>query len=351
MVEHFITNGMSKIYAILFAGLLLSCSQNSNELDTYQRIRGEAQGTTYSISIDSSKSETITKAKIDSLFDRIDSSLSVWKNNSVISVFNSVDSLKVNDPHFLTVYYRSEELRNLTEGAFNAQIAPLVKIWGFGKNGIKPTTEVSPDSLLKLVHNEILTDADSVNEAIIFKKLPGQSLDVNGIAQGYTVDVLAEYIKSKGVLNFMIEVGGEVRAEGKNEKGENWKIGIDKPLEDLSKRELEAVAEISGRALATSGSYRKFYELDGKKYSHTINPKTGYPVDHGLLSVSVLASNCTNADAFATAFMVMGKDKTVEFVNAHPELNLDVFLIYGGDDGNLDTHQTEGFTLAEERTN
>jgi len=346
LVEQFTTNSMTKFYVIIFAFLLFACNRDVERSNTYQNIRGEAQGTTYSITIDTSGAETITKEKIDSIFARIDSSLSVWKNNSVISVFNSLDSIKVDDPHFLTIYYRSAELSELTEGAFNARIAPLVKAWGFGKNGIKPKSEISPDSLLELVHTEISTVADSLDEAIIFTKLPGQSLDVNGIAQGYTVDVIGDFLRSKGSDNFMVEVGGEVSAEGKNEKNESWKIGIDKPLEDLSQRELEAVAEVSGRALATSGSYRKFYELNGNKYSHTINPKTGYPVDHRLLSASVLSSNCTNADAFATAFMVMGKNKTLEFVESHPELNLDVFLIFSKDDGELGTEQTAGFKLS-----
>lgn len=346
MVELFITNTMSKLYVIILGVLFISCQQTENNQNTYQQIRGEAQGTTYSILLDSSEAETITKQEVDSIFSRIDSSLSVWKQSSVISSFNSLDSMVVSDSHFLTVYYRSDELRDLTNGAFNAQIAPLVKAWGFGKEGVKPDIKFNPDSLLQLSQIEIETYVDSLNDAIVFIKKPGQTIDVNGIAQGYTVDVLSEYLEMRGVKNYMVEVGGEVMACGKNEQGKKWRIGIDKPVEDLSQREMEAVAEISGMALATSGSYRKFYEMDGKKYSHTIDPSTGYPVEHSLLSVSVLATNCTNADAFATAFMVMGKDKTLEFVESHPELKLDVFLIYSEENGKLNTHSTKGFTLA-----
>jgi len=348
LVELFITNGMSKLYVILLGALFISCSQKEKPNLTYQRINGEAQGTTYNIALDSSGVEIIKKSEIDSIFSRIDSSLSVWKSQSVISSFNLSDSIRIDDPHFLTVFYRSVELNKLTNGAFNAQIAPLVKAWGFGKEGVKPKSEFDPDSLLRIVHTDIITRVDSTEDAIIFTKLPGQSLDVNGIAQGYTVDVLADYLEKKEVQNYMIEVGGEVIASGLNDKGESWKIGIDKPLEDLSKRELEAVAEVSERALATSGSYRKFYEMNGKKYSHTINPKTGKPVEHTLLSVSVLASNCTNADAFATAFMVMGKDKTLEFIESHPQLKLDAFLIFSEEDGSVNTFHTKGFALSEQ---
>lgn len=336
---------MSKLYVIILGVLLISCIQEDETKVSFQKIRGEAQGTTYSLVFDSTATEPIDKDMIDSIFARIDSSLSVWKKESVISAFNASDTIIVDDAHFITVYYRSVELNELTEGAFNSQIAPLVKAWGFGKDGIKPKARFNPDSLMYLVENKIIASVDSLNHAISFTKLSGQSIDVNGIAQGYSVDVLSEFLEARGAENFMVEVGGEVVAKGINESGEKWRIGIDRPIEDLSQRKLEAIAEISGRALATSGSYRKFYEMDGKKYSHTIDPKTGYPVEHNLLSVSVLASNCTNADAFATAFMVMGKNKTLQFVTEHPELNLDVYLIFSKEDGSMGTYHTEGFPL------
>jgi len=345
LVELFITNNMSKLYVIIIGVLIISCGQKDESTVSYQKIRGEAQGTTYSIVFDSSGTESVDKHMIDSIFSRIDSSLSVWKKESIISFFNASDSIIISDPHFLTVYYRSVELNELTNGAFNSQIAPLVKAWGFGKEGVKPKARFNPDSLLYLVQTKIIASVDSMNQAIAFAKLAGQSIDVNGIAQGYTVDVLSEFLADRGSRNFMVEVGGEVVARGMNESGDEWRIGIDRPIEDLSQRKLEAIAEISDRALATSGSYRKFYEMEGKKYSHTIDPKTGYPVEHNLLSVSVLASNCTNADAFATAFMVMGKDKTLHFIKEHPELNLDVYLIYSLEDGSMETYHTQGFAL------
>lgn len=347
MVEHFITNTMSKLYAFILGFILISCQQSEDASSTFQRITGEAQGTTYNIVVDTAGLGAIKKQEIDSIFLEIDSSLSVWKESSIISDFNTADSIVVSDSHFLTVYYRSRELYNLTEGAFNIQIAPLVKAWGFGKEGVKPVAKLNPDSLLQWVHMDIETSVDSLNEAIVFRKQNGQSIDVNGIAQGYTVDVISDFLKSKSATNFMAEVGGEVVAQGTNDEGDKWRIGIDKPVSDLTQREMQAVAEISGKALATSGSYRKYYELDGKKYSHTIDPKSGLPVEHSLLSVSVLTTNCTNADAFATAFMVMGKNKTLDFLEKHPELKLDVYLISGKEDGSLETYASDGFAIAE----
>lgn len=348
LVERFIASNMSKLYVILLFLVVVSCSHVDETTQNFQRINGEAQGTTYSLVLDTTGNIQVSKSTLDSIFTRIDSSLSAWQPNSVISSFNSSDSMNISDAHFLNVFYRSLEINQLTNGAFNAQIEPLVKAWGFGNNGKKPEAKFNPDSLLEIVNRPILKSVDSTAEAIIFKKTNGQTIDVNGIAQGYTVDVVYDFFKHLGMENFLIEVGGEVRAAGANEEGQSWKVGIDKPISDLSQRELEDIAEISNRALATSGSYRKFYELDGKKYSHTIDPATGYPVDHNLLSASVIASNCTNADAFATAFMVMGKDRTLNFIKAHPDLELEVYLIYGKENGELGTTRTKGFPLISE---
>jgi thiamine biosynthesis lipoprotein len=166
----------------------------------------------------------------------------------------------------------------------------------------------------------------------VIKQHPALQLDFNAIAQGYSVDVLADFLEKKGIENYMIEIGGELRCKGKNSKGNYWNIGIDKPIENLQKREMQTIVPLKNKAMATSGNYRKFYEKDGVKYSHTIDPKTGWPVKHQLLSATVIADDAMTADAFATVFMVMGKDKAIEFLEIHKNLNLQVYLIFQNKD-------------------
>lgn len=322
-------------------------SEAGNEVnENYHNITGEAQGTTYSITFLDSTGNKFSNQIADSIFHEIDVSLSVWNKNSTISEFNRSDSMAVSDPLFLTVFFRSREIAELTQGAFQPMIMPIVRAWGFGPDGVHPKGDLNTDSLMVLVNTPLkIAAADTLAESesltYFISKLKGQELDVNGIAKGYTVDMLGAFLKTKGVDNFMIEVGGEILVSGVNNKDEIWHIGIDKPVNPEESRELLAVAEINNRAVATSGSYRKFYESNGKRYSHTIDPGTGKPVDHNLLSTTVLAPNCTNADAFATAFMVMGVEKSKQFIADHPDLQLDVYLIYADGDS-LKTYMSSG---------
>lgn len=185
------------------------------------------------------------------------------------------------------------------------------------------------------------TSSDGRTNTFIIHKERGQEMDVNGIAQGYAVDVIADYLKQKGVQDFMVEIGGEVLAHGVNDKGELWRIGIDKPVDIEEERQLQAIAKVENRAIATSGSYRKYYMSNGKRYSHTINPKTGKPVEHQLLSATVLAPNATDADGYATAFMVMGVEESIEFVEENADLELDIYLIFSRGDS-LNTYMSKG---------
>jgi thiamine biosynthesis lipoprotein len=179
----------------------------------------------------------------------------------------------------------------------------------------------------------------------IYIKKKASKFDFNAIAQGYSVDVIADYLNSLGINNYMVEVGGELKTKGVNSKHEPWKIGIDKPIENSKpgEQEFQIIAGLTNKSLATSGNYRKFYEKDGIKYSHTINPKTGKPVQHQLLSTTVVTDNCALADAYATAFMVMGVDETKLFLKQHKDLNLSVYLIYSDSTSKWKTWQTENF--------
>lgn len=305
-------------------------------------INGEAQGTTYSIKFLPSDSVAVSKAEIDSILDAIDLSLSTWVENSTISRFNREDSVEITDPHFITIFERGKELSVLTGGAFNPMVAPLVRAWGFGPEGGRVKDNLNVDSLKQLATFEIEVEAVD-HEGLLFRKKPGIQIDVNSYAQGYAVDVVVDYLQVRGIANMMVEIGGEVAARGVNDKGESWRIGIDKPLDATVTRELQAAVPLIDAAMATSGTYRKFYEKDGKKYSHTIDPKTGYPVDHNLLSVTVMAPNCTNADAMATAFLVMGVEGTKQFLEEHSELQLEVYLIFDNGGEALATYTSPGW--------
>lgn len=305
-------------------------------------INGEAQGTTYSIKYLASDSVAISKSEIDSILDAIDLSLSTWVENSTISQFNRQDSIVITDPHFITIFERGRELSVLTSGAFNPMIAPLVKAWGFGPEGGRVKDDLNVDSLRQLVSFDIEIEA-AEPKGLRFRKRPGMQIDVNSYAQGYAVDVVVDHLQAKGISNMMVEIGGEVAARGVNDKGESWRIGIDKPLDATVTRELQAAVPLIDAAMATSGTYRKFYEKDGKKYSHTIDPKTGYPVDHNLLSVTVMAPNCTNADAMATAFLVLGVEGTRQFLEEHSGLQLEVYLIFDNGGEALATYTSPGW--------
>ncbi len=334
----------------LVGGIMVSCTgEEAPKADAdYRELNGEAQGTTYYISFRDSIGQALSQLQSDSIFDAIDQSLSVWVAGSVISSFNENTVDTISDPHFLTMYFRSREISDATGGAFEPMIGPLVKAWGFGPEGAHPKGDPNIDSLRALMTAPLMvTPIDSMPSGntlaqFRFEKQAGQTIDVNGIAQGYTVDVLCEYLSRRGIMDYMVEVGGEVRAKGMNKMGKLWQIGIDKPVGLEAERELEAIVPLDNRAVATSGSYRKFYERDGRRYPHTIDPATGYPVDHQLLSTTVLAPNCTEADAFATAFMVMGVEKTKQFLEDHAALDLDVLLLFSTTDGGMDEYTSPG---------
>lgn len=329
--------------------IISSCESTQNEKKTnenYRHISGDAQGTTYSISYLDSANTKFSKAQADSILNDFDMSLSIWKDNSTISQFNRLDSMEITDKLFLTVFFRGREIENRTNGAFQPMIMPLVRAWGFSAEGAHPKGDLNTDSLMAMVHTPLKvipadTSAESHNTAFIIQKEPGQQIDVNGIAQGFSVDVIADFLRDRGIRDFMIEIGGEVLANGLNDKGELWKIGIDKPVDLDQERALQAIAKVENRAIATSGSYRKYYINNGKRYSHTIDPESGKPVDHQLLSTTVLAPNATNADGFATAFMVMGVEKSKQYVVDNPDLKLDIYLIYGEGDS-LNTYMSKG---------
>jgi len=347
---------MRNIFYIAFL-LLFSCSNNNevkeeNSSSSWMHLEGEAQGTTFSIKYEDKEGRSFSK-EVKEIFDEMDQQLSTYIEDSDISLINrdttSIRGINESSEYFLEVLSKSKQIYNTTEGAFNPAVYSLVAYWGFGKKAETPE-EINPkiiDSLLGFLH------FDSVgyhsNKSFISCH-PKMKFDFFGIAQGYTVDIIAEFLESKGVKNYMVEVGGEVRAKGKNERNLIWNLGIEKPSDINAKHELQATIKLNNRSMATSGNYRKFYEKNGVRYSHTIDPKTGYPVQHSLLSATILAPDCASADAYATVFMVMGLEKGKEFLKNHPELNLDAYLIYS-EKGEFKTWTSKGIKDLIEEAN
>ncbi|MCB9359674.1 MAG: FAD:protein FMN transferase [Flavobacteriales bacterium] len=311
---------MKKIIAIYLVLFVVGCTDNQ-PINQEVKVEGFAQGTTYHVTYISKSGKNFQRA-IDSLLIEIDNSLSTYQPKSIISKFNQSDSTQQIDKLFLDVFNDAKLVFENTDGAFDPTVAPLVNAWGFGFENIENTDSTFIDSLLQYVNFNAVT----VNDSFVVKSNTNIMLDFNAIAQGYSVDVLAEFLEAKDIENYMVEVGGELRVKGKNTNNKLWRIGIDKPIENNENRDLQAIINLENTALATSGNYRKFYEKDGVKYSHTLNPKTGYPVQHTLLSATVLAKTCSMADAYATAFMVLGLEKSKEIVAANPDLR--VLFIY-----------------------
>jgi thiamine biosynthesis lipoprotein len=320
---------MKCIFLLALPLLLFSCGRDSYAV----RIAGEAQGTTYQVTYFTEGNDNY-QAEVDSILQTIDLSLSTYVPTSIISRINRNDSTVKLDAYFIKVFKASMEVSETTGGLFDITVAPLVNAYGFGFTEKAAVDSIMIDSLLAMVgYKKVKLEGDQ-----FVKENPGIMIDFNAIAQGYTVDVLADFLDSMDIRSYLIELGGEVKAKGKKMNNEYWEIGIDVPSEILGKeRKLHAIVKLNNRSLATSGNYRRFYVENGKKYAHIIDPRTGYPANSNLLSASVIARDCMTADAYATAFMVMGVEHSKQFLTAHPDLGLEVYFIYD-EDGRLKTY-------------
>lgn len=300
----------------------------------YQTDQGLVFGTMYKITYQSKKN---LKTEIEAELQKVDLSLSPFNKQSVITHINNNTDMQT-DSLFDYVFRLARQVSEETHGAFDITVAPLVNAWGFG---FKNAAQVNPQTI------------DSLRQFVGFKKIklengkivksdPRTMLDCSAIAKGFGVDCVARLFDRKGIRNYMIDIGGELVMKGENAKMEPWRIGINKPIDDsLSvNQELQTVLQISNVGLATSGNYRNFYYKDGKKYAHTIDPRTGYPIQHNILSATVVATNCATADAYATAFMVLGLDSAKAICHAHPEL--DAYFIYSKENGKTDIYYTDG---------
>ncbi|MFT3737127.1 MAG: FAD:protein FMN transferase [Breznakibacter sp.] len=321
-------------YSLLLAmiGLLFGCASP----EAYFRNEGFVFGTTYHFIYECNSD---LQVQIMDKIASVDWSLLTFKDSSVISRVNKNDTSVVLDDHFVTVYNKALEVTLKTNGAFDMTVAPLVNAWGFGFTNRDSMTQAKVDSMLEFVGMGNV----KLERGKIIKADPRLMLDASAIAKGYGVDVAALFLESVGVKNYMVEIGGELRVKGHNDKGLPWSVGIDKPIDDpaAGSRELQEILRLDNQSLATSGNYRNFYYQGNKKYAHTIDPKTGYPVQTNVLSSSVIAPDCMTADAYATAFMVLGLEKSLAIANTDP--TIEAYFIYSDENGNMQEVWSTGF--------
>ncbi|MDL2251844.1 FAD:protein FMN transferase [Odoribacter sp. OttesenSCG-928-J03] len=324
---------MNKIWlGILLLPLILCEGCNRRQ---YRQIEGKIYGTYYRIVYESDRD---MGGELLKEINGVNSSLSMFDTSSVLSRINRnvSDEMDTLTARVITTAY---EVFRQTGGAFDMTVAPLVNAWGFGyKNDRLPSKE-KIDSLLLLTGMDKL----SVNGNRLIKKDPAMEIDAGAIAKGLGVDVAADFLEATHTLNYMVDIGGEVRVKGNSAKQRPWRIGIDKPMDNLAPegpREIQLILSLSEGAMATSGNYRNFYVHDGKKYAHTIDPRTGYPVQRDILSATVYASSCMLADAYATSFMVLGFDESRKVVEKTPELQ--ACLIYE-EEGEIKVWMTDYF--------
>ncbi len=320
--------------ALLVLGTIWILARHNRTIP-FQIDNGLIFGTVYKVTY---QYDDNLKEEIEAALKRFDGSLSPFNDTATITRVNHNEDF-VPDTFFINVFRRSMEISKETDGAFDITVAPLANAWGFGfKKGTFPDSAMI-DSLQEITgYTKVKLSA----EGKILKQDPRIMLSCSAIAKGYAVDVIAQLLEQKGIRNFMVDIGGEIVVRGENPKKGLWRIGINKPVDDsLSvNQEIQTVLNISNIGMATSGNYRNYYYKDGKKYAHTIDPRTGYPVQHNILSATVIARDCMSADAYATAFMVMGLEEAEKFANAHPDI--DACFIYSDENGKLQTFLTKG---------
>ena len=317
---------------LLIVGTVLILRRHSNA--PYQNNQGRIFGTIYNVTYQYDKD---LQKDIETELKKVDAALSPFNDTSIITRINRNEEV-IPDSLFLRVFDLAKVVSKETNSAFDITVAPLVNAWGFGFKAGTGVDSLTIDSLRQYIGFEKVWKEDG----LIVKSNGNVMLDCSSIAKGYGSDVVAALFDRKGIRNYMIEIGGESVMKGQNQKKGLWKIGVNKPIDDsLSmNQELQTILSISNRGMATSGNYRNFYYKDGKKYAHTIDPRTGYPVQHSILSATVIAKDCATADAYATAFMVMGLDSAKLLCARHPEL--DAYFIYTDENGEMATCFTDG---------
>lgn len=327
----------SKSLFLLAVLLITSCSQGvKKENWVYFQDQGEIFATGYHIKYAYNQS---LKEEIEAALHEFDLSLNPFLENSIITKVNRNEPVEL-DSLFLNVFYRSQEVSSKSGGKFDITVSPLINAWGFGFQNMENVTPEMIDSLKQFVGYEKISIND---KGEIIKSDPRVQINTSAIAKGYACDVIADLLERHEIEHYMVEIGGEISARGVNEKGACWRIGIDKPIDDDTGmiHDLQVIVSLCDKSLATSGNYRNFYLKDGKKYAHTIDPHTGYPSQMDILGATVIADDCMTADAYATAFMTMGLEKSKKLASELPDLHY--YFIYETEEGKYGVDFSEGF--------
>lgn len=333
--------------AVVFIG---GCKTDSSTL-SYEKITGQTMGTYYAITA-TVKDPAATQQAIEVLLSEINAGVNNYLPNSLITNFNNsetggdYDISTIEGQHFYENIAASRRVVKETNNHFDPTVGPLVNYWRFGPDGKYNLTAIDStkvDLLMQVVSfNRVILKKGS-NNFRIDKSDPRVKLDFSAIAKGYGVDKVAELLENKGVENYFVDIGGENKLKGVNDKGMPWVLGINTPKADAGIKEFSKIISITDKAIATSGNYRQVYEVDGVKLSHTINPFTGYPERSNLLSATIIHDQCMYADAYATACMVMGLEKALQFVNTHPEISY--LFLYSNENGEIDAVASEGLNF------
>lgn len=325
-----------KRLAILFGiiALLTSCNQQPKKI----MLQGEAQGSYYAITY-YDEQERNFQHEIDSIFHAVDVSVNLWVDTSVISKVNRNEDVTL-DSIFVDNFRIAQEAAALSGGYFDPTISPIVAAWGFSyKHGDSITPQLI-DSLKQLVDYRKVR----IENGMVVKENPAMTLDFNAIAQGYTSDLIASFLDSRGIKNYLVDTGGEIMARGAKPNGQPWIVGIEKPADNWdSEQVVHTRIALRDKGLVTSGSTRKYVERNGKRYSHCIDPNTGYPVEHQVLSVTVMANSSVWADALASICMVMGMEKSLPLIESMDDV--EAYYIYVNENNELETFATEGFSV------
>lgn len=317
-------------FTVLLLIPLMGSRTNKVHFISLYSYSGKAQGTTYSIKY-RSQFEWVSQSQIDSLFHVFDQSLSRYNPNSLLSKINSSRKSAILDGHLVELINFAHGLEANTDATFSISILPLLKLWGFDrqKPAIMPDA-ISINKTLEITRNSSLT----INGLQLIKSNSKTALDLDGIAQGYCVDYLSSFLMARGITHFIVEIGGEVYAHGTDSSGNPWRVGVQDPdfLMGLKLSE-ELILPLSGNAITTSGSYQKYVQFGDQYFSHIIDPRTGYPVDNNIVTVTVLAPKAILADGLDNAFMVMGKEATFSWLEKNPDIG--VYMVYRDLNGKL----------------
>jgi thiamine biosynthesis lipoprotein len=328
---------IAKQLVILFCTLCISIDAFTQRLMT---IEGKAQGTYYIIKYLSDDSTSVQHG-VDSVFADIDQSLSLYKPGSLINRFNEGSTVQM-DLHMQTVVRRALQISKATKGAFDITVKPLMDVWGFGVH--KPVTQQIPSAdTLRHILQYVGYRHLQVRGQQLIKKKKGVQIDCNGIAQGYTSDAMARLLEQKGIRNYLVDVGGELRSSGHNQHGKIWTVGIERPATDDNAYPVQALLTLDNKAITTSGNYRRFFDQGGTRFAHIIDPATGQALHSNIVSVTVIGKDAITADGFDNALILMGVEQGLSFINQHPEYGLEAYFIYKDKTGKIQERFSPGF--------